>query len=111
MIKRAWDSVGEPSRWMSRLGPAQVGAMLKMRVQPVGGRAMSFAPQVLVCKSTSEFRWQGRLGLPGLFTQGERFSGLLVPLLRSQLNAGTRSGFDAMNEALKRRALAEANSM
>lgn len=43
--------------------------------------------------------WRGPVG--ALLVHGERFSGLLVPLLRGQLDAGTRSGFEAMNDALK----------
>ena len=37
------------------------------------------------------------------FIQGERFTGLLVPLLRKNLDRGTREGFEAMNQALKAR--------
>lgn len=100
-------------------GHAEVGQKLRVRVQPAGGREMGFDPQVLVVKPLEEFRWKGRFVMPGLFdgehyfqlrpqtdggtllVHGERFSGLLVPLLRGQLDAGTRSGFEAMNEALK----------
>jgi hypothetical protein len=37
------------------------------------------------------------------FVQGERFTGVLVPLLRKSLDRGTREGFEAMNQALKAR--------
>jgi hypothetical protein len=42
-------------------------------------------------------------GGPSRFIQSERFSGLLVGLLRSAL-AATQRGFEQMNQALKRRA-------
>jgi hypothetical protein len=38
------------------------------------------------------------------FVHGESFRGLLVPLLRKNLDGPTRAGFTAMNEALKQRA-------
>jgi hypothetical protein len=39
------------------------------------------------------------------FTQGEVFSGILVPLLfRGRRHTGTERGFQAMNQALKLRA-------
>ena len=37
------------------------------------------------------------------FIQGERFTGLLVPLFRKNLDRGPREGFEAMNHALKAR--------
>lgn len=36
--------------------------------------------------------------------QSERFSGLLVPILKKSLDTITRAGFEAMNQAVKRRA-------
>ena len=41
------------------------------------------------------------------FTQGERFSGILVGMFVSSMEAATKAGFNAMNQALKNRA--EAN--
>jgi len=69
--------------------------------------------------------WVGRLPVPGLFTgvhtfglkrvpegvrfvQSERYSGLLVPLMRRFLIDPSESGFRAMNEALRVRAEHEA---
>jgi hypothetical protein len=83
---------------------------------------MRFQPKVLVHQPKREFRWKGKLFLPGLldgehyfkldpkasggvvFEQGEVFSGLLVPLFRRSLDGATRDGFMAMNLALKREA-------
>lgn len=39
-----------------------------------------------------------------MMRHGEYFSGLLVPLAWGGMEAGTRAGFVAMNEALKARA-------
>ena len=103
-------------------GQVQQGARLKVRVQPPGGRGMTFRPTVLAADPDRELRWVGRLLLPGIFEgehaflitplengrvrlrQQETFRGLLVPLLRRLLDGQTRAGFEAMNRALKDRA-------
>lgn len=101
-------------------GSPREGETLKAFIQPVGGRGMTFRPRVLRAVPNEELRWLGRLWLPGIFDgehffrieplddgrrsrfiHGERFAGLLVPLLRRQLDRGTREGFQAMNHALK----------
>lgn len=69
-----------------------------------------------------EFRWRGKLPIPGLFDgehrfqldqiaanqvqfiHSEQFSGLLMPLLAKSLNTTIREGFETMNRALKARA-------
>lgn len=103
-------------------GAVEVGARLETRLQPPGGRGMSFRPTVLAADPAKELRWVGRLGVPGLFdgehrfgieslgpdrvrfVQEERFAGLLTPLVLRFLERGTRQGFEAMNQALKARA-------
>lgn len=105
----------------SARGEVEPGAKLEVRIEPPGGRAMTFKPTVLVAEPGRELRWLGRLLLPGLFDgehifrieplesgrsrfgQAERFSGVLVPLFGKTLEQ-TRRGFEAMNEALRRRA-------
>lgn len=80
---------------------------------------MTFEPEVLVVDPGRELRWIGRFGVPGVvdgehyflieqtgpstvrFTQGEQFSGFLVPVAGSAIDVG--DGFDAMNQALKER--------
>ena len=75
---------------------------------------MTFRPKVLVAKPNAELRWLGRFLMPGLFdgehyfvlsqlgenrtrfVHGERFSGVLVPLVKSSLESATRAGFEAM---------------
>lgn len=106
----------------SATGLPRQGARLQIAVQPSGGKAMRFSPVVLAAEPGRELRWLGRLLLPGVFDgehrffierlnegkvrfeQSERFSGLLVGLLRRSLDRDTRRGFEEMNRALKARA-------
>ena len=102
-------------------GAAEVGARLEVRITPPDSRGMTFRPTVLAAEPNRELRWLGRLVMPGLFDgehsfrleqrgpdrvqfiQGERFSGLLVPVFGGMLRK-TERGFEAMNQALKARA-------
>lgn len=102
-------------------GSPQVGARLEARLQPPGGRAMTFRPTVLVAEPEREFRWLGKLLVKGLFdgehvfrieplgpdrvrfVQEESFAGILVPLLKGTLGQAEQ-GFREMNAALKQRA-------
>jgi len=102
-------------------GAPSEGSAIKVRVQSPTGKAMTFSPVILRNSAGREFRWKGKLILSGIFdgehyfclassgagstefTHGERFTGLLVPLLRGALDRDTRSGFEAMNRALKQR--------
>ena len=127
--ERVWsiltDFVAYPS-WnpfiRSISGDIETGRRLTVSIQPVGGRAMTFRPTVLLAQPNSELRWRGRLLLPGIFdgehcfkiaasasggvrfTQGETFSGVLVGLAKASLDRGTKAGFVSMNDALKARA-------
>ncbi len=101
-------------------GESEVGASLVVALEPPGGRAMRFRPVIVALQENRELRWKGKLLIPGLFDgehwfrlrehapggttfeHGEQFSGLLVPRFRPALEDGTRRGFVAMNEALKR---------
>lgn len=107
-------------------GTAEEGAQLQIRLEPPGGRGMSFKPTVLRVVPRRELRWRGRLLFPGLFdgehiflleegeggsvrfVQSEVFRGVLVPVLWPFTGDSTRAGFEAMNEAIKRRAESEA---
>jgi hypothetical protein len=102
-------------------GPVTEGARLQVRLQPPGGRGMSFRPRLLEVTPGRALRWLGHLGIPGLFdgehrfriepigpnrvrlVQEERFTGLLVPLILRFAERGTRQGFESMNAALKSR--------
>ena len=103
-------------------GRLEVGGGLTLRMQPVGGSAVTLRPTVVEVVDGQRLRWQGRLGVPRLFdadhlftvepqgaagsrlVQQEQFSGLLVPFLQRSLDRGTLPAFHAMNTALKDRA-------
>ena len=111
------------SRWnpfiTSSAGEVAVDARLVNRMEPEGGRAMTFRPTVTEVKPQRVFEWLGHLAVPGLFdgrhrfelvplddgstrlVHGERFSGLLVRPMRRSLDGGTVASFEAMNRALK----------
>jgi hypothetical protein len=103
------------------VGRPEMGTDLEVRIQPPGGRGMTFKPTVLTAEPNRELSWLGRFVVPGLFdgqhtlrleplgpgrtrfVQSERFSGVLVPLFGGTL-AKTQRGFEEMNRALKARA-------
>lgn len=102
-------------------GKPQAGARLTVEIHPPGGRAMIFRPMVLIASPGKELRWLGRILMPGIFDgehsflltpegdrcrfeQSERFSGVLFRLVGSRILEPTKKGFEAMNEALKKRA-------
>jgi hypothetical protein len=103
-------------------GEVRQGGRLTLRMQPAGGRAMTFRPTVLEATQGRQLRWLGHLLVSGLFdgehsftirplgdgqvrlVQQEDFRGLLVPLLARSLDRRTLPGFERMNQALKRRA-------
>jgi hypothetical protein len=116
---------GEYAEWnpfiRSIEGDAQKGGKLTVRIEPPGGKAMTFKPTVLAAEPNRELRWIGRFLIPGLFdgehtlrvepiderrsrfVQKERFKGILVPPFKSALDK-TEIGFEQMNAALKQRA-------
>lgn len=127
-IEAVWETLTDLatySNWnpfiVSAEGRAAVGERITNRLQPPGGRAMTFKPRVTVFEPTVAFEWLGRLGLPGIFdgrhrfdlapttsggtlvVQSEQFSGILVRLMRTSLNTRTMAGFKAMNAALRAR--------
>ena len=102
-------------------GRAVVGERLTNRMQPPGGKAVTFKPTVTVVEDESVFEWLGRLLIPGVFdgrhrfelhptsngtrvVHGENFSGILVRVLRKSLDTKTVQGFALMDAALKGRA-------
>ncbi len=117
--------LGNYSNWnpfiVEAAGSVAVGQRLTNRLQPPGGKAMTFKPTVTVVEPERVFEWLGRLGVPGVFdgrhrfelhatadgrtrlVHGERFQGLAVRLFKGSLETDTLAGFEAMNEALKAR--------
>lgn len=128
-----WDVLVDLDRYpewnpfvVESIGRVEVGERLVNRLQPPGGKAMTFKPTVSEVVPNRSFEWLGRLGVPGLFdgrhrfelrptasggttlVHTEQFDGVLVRLMRSSLDTRTAAGFEAMNEALKTRAEARA---
>ena len=110
----------------SMAGPLKEGGRLLVEIAPPKQRAMTFRPTVLRVLPERELRWLGTLLIPGLFngehyfllapageratrfTQGEKFSGILVtPFEKRGMLKATQQGFEAMNAALKARAEAQ----
>ncbi len=102
-------------------GRVREGEAITVRIEPPGGRGMTFTPRLQRVDPNRELRWLGRLLLPKIFdgehifelhpedggtrfVQRENFGGLLVPLLWGAMEGPTRRGFKVMNEALKARA-------
>lgn len=115
--------------FMDRIdGTAEVGRRLVVHLAGRGGRGTTFRPTVLVATSGEELRWLGKLGPGGLFdgehsfvltakpdgttrlTHGERFTGILVAIFKGA-TANSHAGFEAFNEALKRRVEATASAV
>ena len=102
-------------------GQPTKGERLEVRIEPPGGRGMTFKPKVLNAEPNRELRWLGHLLVPGLFdgehsftiqplgenrvrfVQREAFKGVLVPLFARSLETNTQLGFEEMNRALKER--------
>ncbi|MTB53212.1 SRPBCC domain-containing protein [Lewinella sp. W8] len=97
-------------------GPQRVGSKLSITA---GG--MDFRPTLLQFQPGVELRWLGSFLFRGIFDgehyfrltpqadvqtlleHGEHFRGVLLPVFKAQLLEKTRSGFIAMNEALRDR--------
>lgn len=105
---------------VSAQGAVAVGEKLENRLEPPGGRPMTFRPTVTAVEPNRRFEWIGRLGLPRLFDGRHRFdlepapsgtvlrhtedfNGVLVRLMKKSLDGPTLTGFNAMNRALKDR--------
>ncbi len=130
-----WDVLTDLDRYdewnpfvVESAGRVEVGERLVNRLQPPGGKAMTFKPTVTEVEPNQTFEWLGRLGFRGVFdgrhrfelrptasggtafTHSEHFDGVLVRALRSSLDTNTQAGFEAMNDALKVRAEARATA-
>jgi len=110
----------------SLTGDVKVGNKITVHIEPPGAKASTFKPKVLSYIPGKELSWLGQLLFTGIFDgahslelidnangtttfkQSEKFSGILVPFLKEQLDNNTKKGFEAMNKKLKE--LAEAKS-
>lgn len=80
---------------------------------------MTFRPRIVALQTNKEFRWLGRVIVPGFFdgehrfaiqdngdgtitfTQAEKFTGVLVPLLLPLIERVIKVGCETMNQKLK----------
>jgi hypothetical protein len=112
------------SQWnpfiVSSSGRLEKGATLRNVMRDSGGDT-TFTPTVLEAAPGRELRWIGRIGPGGIFdgehrfliepvspgrvrlTQSERFTGVVIPFFRHQLNERTLPQFRALNTALAQR--------
>jgi len=100
-------------------GELKVGNKITARIEPPEANGMTFKPIILTFETNKELSWLGHLIIPGLFDgnhkfelidnkngtttfiQSEKFKGILVPLLKNQLDNNTKRGFEEMNKKLK----------
>jgi hypothetical protein len=106
----------------SLTGEVSVGQRVTIQVGPPDGQVMTFRPRIRAFEKNKELRWLGSLWFRGLFDgehcfeligqsdgsttlrHGEKFGGVLVPLMKKQLDTDTRKGFEALNQRIKERA-------
>jgi hypothetical protein len=72
--ERVWEvltTFGSYTEWnpyiRSAQGELREGGRLEIRIEPPGGRGMTFRPVLLSVHRPKELRWLGRLGVRGLF--------------------------------------------
>lgn len=103
----------------SAVGSLEKGNTLKIQIHPPKGSAMKFSPKVMDLDQGVSFSWWGHFLMPGIFdghhqfkleetadgevmlTHSESFKGILVPLMKKDLETKVRAGFEQMNSALK----------
>ncbi len=103
----------------SIIGKVQQDNRIKVVLGPEGSKPMTFKPKVLVYKENKQLTWLGNLWMPGIFDgehnfellenvdgtttfiHSEKFNGILVGLMAKKLDNEIKSGFEAMNLALK----------
>ena len=92
-------------------GVVREGAQIEVRLQPPNGRGMTFKPTLIKVEQNREFRWRGRLLIPGIFDgehyfiieplqegvvrliHGEQFRGMLVPFFGGTIDKAVQ-GFE-----------------
>jgi hypothetical protein len=102
-------------------GRLEPGEQLKIRLQLDHGLKMTFRPRVTVVKPNRELRWLATLGRPGVFdvdrafqiephdggvrfVMSEECTGWLTPVMfATNLEAQLYRGYDAFNDALRKR--------
>lgn len=100
-------------------GNLSLGSQIEVEILAPNSSTMIFKPKVTAFRENREFRWKGKLFIEGLFDgehkfelieqengtclfqQSEKFSGILVPFLKKQLEVNTKQGFEMMNAKIK----------
>lgn len=128
-VERVWGMLMDFKRYpewnpfiQSISGSGEVGSKLKVVLKLEGRKATTFKPRVLANQPHEEFRWLGKLLLPGIFdgehilllrdegegrvkfVQQEYFRGIFASSILRRIGEATQRGFEAMNRALKERA-------
>jgi hypothetical protein len=123
--ERVWDILAnfeDHPKWnpfiRSITGKKEVGEKITVTLQPPNSSSMTIKPVILAFNPGNEFRWKGKLGIRGIFDgehyfklieqgkvetkfiHGEKFKGIMVPLVGKTLNK-TEEGFELMNRSLK----------
>ncbi|MDH3426421.1 MAG: SRPBCC domain-containing protein [Acidimicrobiia bacterium] len=121
-----FDSYPEWNPFVTSLtGEVAEGGKIAVRLEPPGGKAMTFKPTVKAYQPPQELRWLGKVGFSGVFDghhqfrvesidggktrfhQKEDFKGILVRPMMRFIQDNTVAGFEALNRALKERAEAK----
>lgn len=109
-------------RWnpfiVSSTGELREGSTVTNVLVGAGGGESTFTPTLVTVDPDCELRWEGTVGVPGIFDgehwfrlvdlgdgkvrfeHGETFTGIAAPLLIAWVRSDTFSQFEAMNEAL-----------
>lgn len=133
-VDRVWSVLADLERWhewnpfvTQASGTLAVGERLRLRIEPPGGRPMTFRPTVTALEAGRHLAWTGRLLLPKVFDGHHRFhlegtergtllrheedfDGVLVGAFRRSLDEHTRQGFELMNAALEARVADQSGS-
>jgi hypothetical protein len=104
------------------IGQPREGSRIVIYIETPGGKNRKYSPRITKVEEGRELRWFGRSSLPGfldgehiftieelqpervLFTQREKFDGLLTRIFAKSLDTDVKHGFEDMNSALKKRA-------
>ncbi len=115
---------------LSAQGIVRLGEKVQIHIKPPQGKDLNFQTTIIQVEPNHQLSWRGQLIIPGIFdsvhsftidpmpqsgryandnnsvrfSQREKFSGLIVPLLAKDLNTKVVHGFELMNQALKVRA-------
>lgn len=118
-----FDGIAEWNDFIRHIeGERTAGSKLTVELWLGKRKPMTITPRLLAFEPNREFRWKGKLLLPGIFdgehsftieeiehgkvrfVHAERFSGVLVPFILGSIKNDVLASFQKMNEALKLRA-------